>query len=130
MLNKIIYRLSMLWVLITVICLGGCARLVGYEGVQRSQEEVAVIIGDPKINAGLPMAAVLRKVDDRVISWRVNTVEVLPGEHTVLVDCRMGSSTVRFNLSVNAVAGYRYHTEVTASPGNQSCLNVRLHESR
>jgi hypothetical protein len=113
-----------LWVL------GGCARELLYPGPQMAREDVARIIGDPKINAGLPMAAVLREVDDHVIGWNVNTVEVMPGAHRVLVDCVVGSQTVRFAINVNAIAGYRYQTHAEPEIGNRSCANVTLVESR
>jgi len=116
-------------VLLVLAVVSACARLQLYEGPEQSRSEVARIIADPKINAGLPMVAVLREVDDRVINWNVNTVDVLPGEHRLLVDCEIGSSTTRFEIKVKAIAGYRYRTQIEVAPGNHVCQNVTLVES-
>ena len=118
------------WVLIlAVLTLSACARLPLYEGAARDRSDIARIIADPKINAGLPMVAVLRKVDDQIIHWNVNTVDVLPGEHRVLVDCEVGSSTTRFEIVINAIAGYRYRSQIELTPGNRSCESVIFKES-
>jgi hypothetical protein len=115
--------------IVLLVSLCGCAREQIYPGPRLAKEEVASIVGDPKINAGLPMAAVLRKVDDVVIGWNINTVDVMPGDHEVLVDCRMQANTQRFRITVHALGGYRYQAQAQASPGNHYCESVTMVES-
>ena len=118
------------WLGLVLLGCSACARVQVYAGPRLSRDEVGVIAGDPTVTAGLPLTAVLRKVDNRVIAWNVTHAEVLPGEHLVLVDCRLRDSTVRFELPVTVLAGYRYHVVATPSPGNHSCAEVTWRESR
>jgi hypothetical protein len=108
--------------------LAGCATQAAYEGALRPRSETAVIVGAPRVNAGLPLAPVLRKVDDRVITWENSRVAVLPGEHRLLVDCVMGRSTARFELFLDAKAGRAYVLIAESAAGNQYCGGVRLEE--
>jgi hypothetical protein len=118
-----------LWVLLLcVLGLAGCATDRGYEGPVRPARELAVIEGAPRINAGLPLVPAIRKVDDHVLEWKYSSVEVLPGEHRVLVDCSREQSTTRFELYVIARAGHRYVLVAESSPGNHSCESVRIEE--
>jgi hypothetical protein len=118
------------WAALVLLGCSACTRLQVYAGPRLSRAEVGVIAGDPTVTAGLPLTAVLRKVDNRVIAWNVTQAEVLPGEHLVLVDCRLGDSTVRFELPVTVVAGYRYQAIATPRPGNHRCAEVTWRESR
>jgi hypothetical protein len=108
--------------------LAACATQKIYEGPDLPQAQVAVIEGSPRISAGLPLSAVIRKVDDAVITWQHSTVAVLPGEHHLLVDCILGPTTIRYQLSLNAAAGHHYVIVADSAPGNRSCGDVRIGE--
>jgi hypothetical protein len=108
----------------------GCATERAYEGPARPAAELAVIEGAPPLNAGLPLAPVLRKVDDRVVGVGYSRVTVAPGTHRVLVDCVMSQShtTTRFELEIEAFAGRHYVLVADSAPGNQRCGDVRVDE--
>jgi len=108
----------------------GCATERAYEGPARPAAELAVIEGAPSLNAGLPVAPVLRKVDDRVVGVGYSRVSVAPGSHRVLVDCIMAQAhtTTRFELDVETFAGRRYVLVADSAPGNQRCGDVRVEE--
>lgn len=110
--------------------LAGCATMRGYEGPARAGRDVAVIVGSPPISAGLPLAAVLRKVDERVVVLGYSKVAVEPGEHRVLVDCVMAAthSTTRHELKFEAYSGRRYVLVPESAPGNAACGGVRVDE--
>ncbi len=108
----------------------GCVTQRGYEGPARPSAELAVIEGAPSINAGLPLAPVLRKVDDRVVTLGHSRVAVLPGEHRVLADCVMAAShsTTRHELVFETYPGRRYVLVAESAPGNRTCGTVRVDE--
>jgi hypothetical protein len=115
-------------VLVGMLAIAGCATERGYEGPVRPARELAVIEGAPRVNAGLPLVPVIRKIDDRVLEWKYSSVEVLPGEHRLLVDCSRERSTTRYDLYLIARAGHRYVLVAESSPGNHSCESVRIEE--
>ncbi len=108
--------------------LAGCATERAYPGPAQPKDEVATIVGTPALNAGLPIEAVIRKVDATVVGVVYSHVQVLPGHHTILVDCLMPAehTTVRFALEVDAGAGERYELVAESAPGNHSCGEVRI----
>lgn len=108
--------------------LAGCATQRTYPGPKRPEADVARIVGSPALNAGLPIEAVIRKVDGTVIGVVYSHVQVLPGPHTILVDCLMPAqhTTVRFELPLEASAGERYVLVPESAPGNRSCGDVRI----
>jgi hypothetical protein len=110
--------------------LGGCATEHFYEGPALPADELAVIEGAPSVNAGLPLAPIIRKVDERVVRFGHSRVAVAPGTHRVLVDCVMAEthSTTRFELSIETYAGRRYVLVPDSAPGNQRCGAVRVDE--
>jgi hypothetical protein len=107
-----------------------CATEQAYEGPSRPAAELAVIEGAPSLNAGLPLAPILRKVDDRVVGVGYSRVTVAPGTHRVLVDCVMAQThaTTRFELDIEAYAGRRYVLVAESAAGNQRCGDVRVDE--
>ena len=109
---------------------GGCATEKAYEGPSQPAAAVAIIEGAPPLNAGLPLAPVLRKVDDRVVGVGYSRVAVTPGTHRVLVDCVMAQAhtTTRFELDIEAFAGRRYVLVADSAAGNQRCGAVRVEE--
>ncbi|MEI8297305.1 MAG: hypothetical protein WCH32_04690 [Pseudomonadota bacterium] len=110
--------------------LASCATQRGYEGPPRPSVELAVIEGAPSINAGLPLAPVLRKVDERVVTLGHSKVRVLPGEHRVLADCVMSAThtTTRHELVFETYPGRRYVLVADSAPGNRTCGTVRVEE--
>ena len=113
-----------------LVLLGGCATERSYDGPARPAGELATIEGAPRVNAGLPLAPLLRKIDDRVVGVGYSRVTVLPGTHHVLVDCVMAEShtTTRFDLEIETYAGRRYVLVGESAPGNQRCGAVRVDE--
>ena len=71
-----------------------------YEGPRLDRDEVAHISGDLRVTAGAPITVVLRRVDEQVLNLGQSAVDVLPGKHTLLVDCRIQEtgSVSRFSL--------------------------------
>lgn len=116
--------------LLAVLLLGGCATERGYEGPARPSAELAIIEGAPRVNAGLPLAPLLRKVDERVVGVGYSRVQVAPGTHRVLVDCVMAAehTTTRFELAIETYPGRRYLLVADSAPGNQRCGEVRVEE--
>jgi hypothetical protein len=110
------------------VAVAGCATAQLYDGPSRPAAELARIDGDPRINAGLPFAAVIRKVDAHTIGIGYARVAVEAGPHVLLVDCIMAPThvTTRFELPVEVAAGHRYALVADAAPGNQRCGAVRL----
>ena len=107
-----------------------CATERSYDGPARPASELATIEGAPAVNAGLPLAPVLRKVDDHVVGVGSSRVSVAPGEHRVLVDCVMSQThtTTRFEFGIDTYAGHRYVLVADSAPGNQRCGAVRAEE--
>jgi hypothetical protein len=113
--------------LANALLLGGCATYAGYEG-PRPTGGVATIHADPRINAGLPMAISIRRIDGREVGLQYSKVEVAPGEHRLLVDCTMAASrtTSRHELQIDVDPGGHYRLVAESAPGNQRCGEVRL----
>jgi len=115
-----------------VALLTGCLSVQGYDGEKRDADELARISGDPSINAGSPLTLVLRKVDEQTLNVAQTSVDVLPGKHTLLVDCRIreGNRTSRHSLEVEVSAGVHYHLEAETEPGMKACAEVSLRSGR
>lgn len=98
----------------------------GYDGPRLPADERAIVRADPAVNAGLPVALRLRQVDGRDVSLGASGVELAPGAHELLVDCRVAESgsVRRFVLAVELAAGraYRLVAEATA----RNCEAVEL----
>jgi hypothetical protein len=111
---------------LSILC--GCATERAYEGPARAPAELALIEGAPRINAGLPLAAVIRKVDAQPVGFGYSRVTVAPGRHLLLIDCVMSTThtTTRFEIAAEVAAGRRYVLVADSSPGNQRCGAVRL----
>jgi hypothetical protein len=114
--------------LIGAMLLGGCMTLQGYDGERRQPDELARISGDPRITAGSPVTAVLRQVDRHTLGLGQSSVDVLPGPHRLLVDCRVAEteSVSRHSLDVEVSAGGRYRLVAETGPGLKGCTAVRL----
>jgi hypothetical protein len=112
-----------------VIC-SGCMTAQVYDGAKRESDEIARISGDPPITAGAPLSVILRMVDGQKLNVGQTSVDVLPGTHTLLVDCRIAETkrTTRHSLDVEVFAGRRYRLEGETGPGLRECTNVSLDE--
>jgi hypothetical protein len=111
--------------------LAACFAVQGYDGAKRESDELARISGDPSVSAGAPLSLILRKVDDVVLNVAQTSVDVLPGTHTLLIDCRIGEtrSVSRHSLEVQVDAGERYHLTAETEAGLKGCAGVSLRAS-
>ncbi len=116
--------------LVALALAAGCATEKAYDGPPRPAAELAIIEGAPPLNAGLPLAPVLRKVDDRAVGVGYSRVAVVPGTHRVLVDCVMAQAhtTTRFELDIETFPGRRYVLVADSAAGNQRCGDLRVEE--
>jgi hypothetical protein len=107
---------------------GGCTTVQMYDGERRERDEVARIQGDYRVTAGAPVSVILRQVDDRTLSVGESAVEVLPGNHKLLVDCRIAEtdSVSRHVVDAETSAGRRYRLTAETSPGLRECTAVHL----
>ena len=114
--------------------LGLCACMTqqGYDGPRRTSDEVAHISGDLRFNAGIPVSALLRQVDGRTLSVSQSGVDVMPGEHSLLVDCvvQETGNTSRYELKVEVYAGERYRLVPETGTGQRDCVAVHLESVR
>jgi len=118
-----------LWVIPLILCLAGCQTERAYRGPELGKDDLAVIVGAPQVTSGVPIKAVIRKVDDLVLRFGYSRVQVLPGRHEVLVDCVMANhAAVRFPLTIIARRGHRYVLRAESAVGNQTCADVTVDE--
>lgn len=109
------------------LLLAGCLTLKGYEGPRLPYDELAHVQGDYKMRAGAPVSLLLRQVDGITVDVRFSAVALLPGQHSLLVDCSIGAAGGgRHRLQVDLVAGRRYVIVAETGPGNRECTDVRL----
>jgi hypothetical protein len=106
----------------------GCQSLRAYDGPERESRELAHIAGDLRITAGAPLSIILRRVDNETLGLRYSGVDVLPGTHTLLIDCTVTESkqTSRHHLDVDVDAGVKYRLVANTGPGNRQCVDVQL----
>jgi hypothetical protein len=114
-------------VLLASLSCTACRTAQSYAGERLPRDEVARITGDLPVN-GAPLALILRKVDTRELGLSESSAEVLPGKHSLLVDCRIRetSSTSRHSLDVEVEAGRRYRLVADAARGLRGCVDVRI----
>lgn len=107
--------------------LQGCMTMQAYEGRRLPAVDVARVQGDYKVRAGAPMSLLLRQVDGQTVDVRYSAVDLLPGTHTLLVDCVLdGRAASRHRIDVDLVADRRYVLAAETTPGNRECTDVRL----
>jgi hypothetical protein len=106
----------------------GCMTAQKYEGTRRPRSEVAHIAGDLALSAGAPLSVLLRQVDGTALSVGQSAVEVLPGAHQLLVDCRIREtgSITRHALDVEVAEGRSYRLVAETGPGLRECTAVHL----
>ena len=112
--------------LVVAVLLAGCVTTRLYDGPPLPASERAIVRADPAVSAGLPVQVRLRQVDGRDIPLQTNAVELAPGAHELLVDCRVAESGAvgRFALEVELAAGAEYRLVATATVRN--CEAVQL----
>lgn len=110
------------------LCAAGCATVQSYDGERRERDEVARISGDYRITAGAPVSVILRQVDGRTLGIGESSVDVLPGAHKLLVDCRIAEtdSVSRHAIEVDVSADRRYRLVAEVEPGLRGCSAVSL----
>lgn len=113
-------------VIIVAAFLAGCATERLYPGPPLPPGERAIVRADPALSAGLPVTLRLRQVDGRAVPLAASRVELAPGAHELLVDCRVSEadSVRRFTLAVELEPGGRYRLVAEATARN--CEAVRL----
>lgn len=113
-------------VVAAVLLLAGCVTERGYEGRVLAADERALVRADPVVSAGAPVQVRLRQVDGRELGLMASQVELPPGEHEFLVDCRVAESgsVRRFVVSAELEAGGRYRLVADATTRN--CEAVEL----
>jgi hypothetical protein len=102
-----------------------------YEGPRQPRSEVAHIEGDLRFNAGAPLSVLLRKVDDVTLGVGQNSVDVLPGTHSLLVDCRIRETggLSRHSIEADFYAGRTYRLVAETGPGLRECTAIGIQES-
>lgn len=117
------------WPAVPALLLAGCATYQGYEGPRRASDDIAVIHGDAKLRAEMPVAVVIRSVDGRPVDIKYSSVALAPGKHELIIDCQVGGttgSTTRHRLEVDVGGGESYRLSARMSPGNRTCAQVVL----
>jgi len=112
---------------LALLGVAGCRTAQSYAGERLTPDQIAVITGDTPLN-GAPLAVLLRKVDRRELGFSERSAEVLPGKHTLLIDCRIRetSNTSRHTVEVEVEAGGRYRLAADAAKGLRGCVDVRI----
>jgi len=94
-----------------------------FEGSERSRSEVALFTGmnplDPLIG-GRGWASQIQSVDGRPVSGSGTKVEILPGQHELVVYCkRPGADPTNDKYTVTVEAGAEY--VIGVKPGTNKC---------
>jgi hypothetical protein len=115
------------WVILG-LTLAGCESLRGYDGPRLPDSELAHIVGDSRAAYGIPLSIILRRIDSLDLGVRYSGVNVLPGAHSLLIDCTVTESkqTTRHHLDVEVYAGVKYRLVADTGPGNRECVDVQL----
>ena len=89
-------------------------------------DQRAIVSADTALSAGLPVQLRLRQADGRELPLTANSVELPPGPHVLLVDCRVAESdaTRRFAVEAELEPGAEYRLVAVASARN--CEAVTL----
>ncbi len=122
------FRFRLVAVASAALALSACMTAQTYEGPRRPRSEVAHIAGDLALSAGAPVSLLLRQVDGITLSVGQNAVDVLPGTHTLLVDCRIRETggVSRHSIEVDVYEGRTYRLVPETGPGLRECTEVRL----
>jgi uncharacterized lipoprotein len=124
--NRIPRRILQAAALAGALCLSGCGTLRAYDGERLAADDYAVVRADPSVSAGLPVQVILRKVDDYDVPVTRTAVELRPGSHSFLVDCRVpeAGEVTRFAITAEVAPGGRYRLVADATA--RGCRGVAL----
>ncbi len=114
------------FLLAAALLAAGCATERAYEGPPLAADARAIVRADPAVSAGAPVQVRLRQVDGRDLGFAASRVELPPGRHEFLVDCRVAEtgSVRRFTVTGELEAGSRYRLVANATARN--CEAVAL----
>jgi len=103
-----------------------CGSLQAYEGDRLAPDERALVRADPAVSAGLPVEVILRRVDGFDVPVSRTRVELEPGMHRFVVDCRVAEAGVvtRFVIDGEVAAGRSYRLVADATA--RGCREVEL----
>jgi hypothetical protein len=112
--------------LAAMLLVAGCATERFYDGPPLAPEDRAIVRADPAVSAGLPVQIRLRRVNGREVRLSASRVELPPGKHQLLVDCRVAESGSmrRFTVEADLEAGGRYR--LVADTTARNCEAVAL----
>jgi hypothetical protein len=113
-------------VVVVAVLLAGCATERAYEGPALAKNERAVVRADPVVSAGLPVQIRIRKADGHDVGLAASKVELPPGKHSFVIDCRIAETGAvrRFTLEEELDAGGHYRVVANATARN--CEAVAL----
>ncbi|KPK03510.1 MAG: hypothetical protein AMJ64_15490 [Betaproteobacteria bacterium SG8_39] len=108
------------------VLLAACGSLKAYEGERLAAGDRAIVRADPSMSAGLPVEVILRRVDAYEVPVSKAAVELEPGWHSFIVDCRVPEAGVvtRFVIDGEVSAGGSYRLEANAT--SRGCREVVL----
>jgi len=106
--------------------LSACATERAYEGPPLPAQERAIVRANPVVSAGLPVQIRIRRADGRDVGVTASKVELPPGRHSLVVDCRVteSGSVRRFTVAADLEAGRRYR--LVANTTARNCEAVEL----
>jgi len=109
--------MSRMLVLLAAVASAGCVTQRVYPGPALPPGARAIVHADPAFSAGLPVQLRLRQVGERKIALHASAIELPPGRHSLLVDCRVLESGVtrRFVVEGDLEAGREYRLVARAS---------------
>jgi hypothetical protein len=112
--------------MLAAMLLSGCATQRLYDGEPLPSDQSAVVRADPVVSAGAPVQVRLRAVDGHEVSISTGKVELAPGKHTFMVDCRVAESgsVGRFTVESELDAGGHYR--LVADTSARKCEAVEL----
>jgi hypothetical protein len=112
--------------LVAAMLMAGCATERAYEGPPLAPDERAVVRADPVVSAGLPVQIRIRQADSHRVGLSASKVELPPGRHSLIVDCRIAETgeVRRFTLEEELEAGGHYRLVAHATARN--CEAVAL----
>jgi hypothetical protein len=113
--------------LFLTLLLAACATERAYDGPALPASERAIVSADTALSAGLPVQLRLRQADGRDLPLTANAVELPPGMHVLLVDCRVTESgaTQRFTVEAELEPGAEYRLVAVASARNCEAVTLQ-----
>jgi hypothetical protein len=111
---------------VAVMLCAACTTARLYDGPRLPAAERAIVRADPAVSAGLPVQLRLRQVDGKDVALAASSVELPPGAHELLVDCRVAESgsVRRFRVEGELEPGGRYRLVARATARNCEAVEV------